>query len=140
MDRIELGDINYLAVLVSVIIPMVLGALWYSPMLFAKQWMKASGFSPEKMKNKNAVTRGYMISIVGSIIFAMAMAITAQLMGLDGAADGIFLGLLGSVGFVATAFASAFAFEQRPMSLYFIYVGYQLVNFVLVGLVIVLWN
>lgn len=140
VDTIELGDINYFAVLVSVIIPMVLGALWYSPMLFAKQWMKASGFSPEKMKDKNAVTRGYIITIAGSILFAMAMAITAQRMGLDGAAAGIFLGLLGLVGFVAPAFASAFAFEQRPMSLYFIYVGYQLVNFVLVGLVIVLWK
>ena len=139
MDRIELGDINYLAVIVSVIIPMVLGALWYGPMLFAKQWIAASGFTPEKMKNKNAVTRGYVISIIGSIMFAMAMAITAQLMGLDGAADGIGLGALGLLGFVAPAFASAFAFEQRPIKLYMIYVGYQLVNFVLVGLVIVVW-
>lgn len=140
MDRIEFGDINYLAILVSIFIPMVLGALWYSPLLFAKQWLTASRFDKEKMKDKSAVMRGYVISIAGSVMFAMAMAITAQLMDLESAADGIGLGLLGLLGFVAPAFASAFTFEQRPTSLYFIYVGYQLVNFVLVGLIIVLWQ
>ena len=32
--------INYIAVLVSAVIGMAIGALWYSPLLFGKIWMK----------------------------------------------------------------------------------------------------
>ena len=43
-------DINYLAIIVAAIIYYVGGAIWYSPLLFAKSWMAAVGLTEEKMK------------------------------------------------------------------------------------------
>jgi hypothetical protein len=39
-------SINLPAVLVATISTMVVGFLWYSPLLFAKPWMKEMGYDP----------------------------------------------------------------------------------------------
>ena len=47
--------VNYLAVLVAAIVSMVIGGLWYSPLLFGNVWMKLSGITQkdvEKAKKK----------------------------------------------------------------------------------------
>jgi hypothetical protein len=43
-------QLNFLAILVAAVAAFVLGALWYSPVLFAKQWMKAHGYTPDKLE------------------------------------------------------------------------------------------
>ena len=45
-----MGEVNLLAVLVSGVAAMVIGALWYSPLLFGKLWMNGMGFTEAKMK------------------------------------------------------------------------------------------
>src|SRR5260370_14201813 len=55
----HMHSLNWLAILVAAISTMVVGFLWYSPLLFAKPWMKEMGYDPndkaktEEMK-KNA--------------------------------------------------------------------------------------
>ncbi|MCH7763617.1 MAG: DUF1761 domain-containing protein [Candidatus Marinimicrobia bacterium] len=60
-------SINYIAVLVSAVIFFIIGGLWYSPMLFAKPWMNAIGFSDEqlkKMKEKGPGAKPFIISSI----------------------------------------------------------------------------
>jgi Na+/glutamate symporter len=47
-------DVNYLAILVCGVVFMVLGALWYSPILFGKKWMTFIGKSEEEIKEQSA--------------------------------------------------------------------------------------
>lgn len=62
-------EFNYLAILVAAIVPMVLGFLWYSPMLFGKAWMKETGLTEEKLK------QGNMLVIFGvSFVLALLLA------------------------------------------------------------------
>ena len=42
-----LMSVNLWSVLVAGIATMVLGFLWYSPLLFARPWMMAMGYDPE---------------------------------------------------------------------------------------------
>ena len=44
-------DINYLAVFVAAIINMIIGSFWYSPLLFAKPWMRALNLDQKKMQD-----------------------------------------------------------------------------------------
>lgn len=46
-------NINWLAMLVAALVPLAVGALWYSPILFANAWMKASGVTEENLKKGN---------------------------------------------------------------------------------------
>ena len=64
-------NINWLVVLGTGIIPLIIGGLWYSPMLFANAWMKAADMTEEKMKGANmalifglTLLFGVMISLV----------------------------------------------------------------------------
>jgi len=36
-------------IFVAALIAFLIGALWYSPVLFAKAWVRANGFTPEKL-------------------------------------------------------------------------------------------
>ncbi len=42
----HMHSLNWLAVLVAAISTMVVGFLWYSPLLFAKPWMREMGYDP----------------------------------------------------------------------------------------------
>ncbi|MBL8183269.1 MAG: DUF1761 domain-containing protein, partial [Blastocatellia bacterium] len=45
--------INHLAVLASAILSLVIGGVWWSPVLFAKAWQKETGLSDEQLKSMN---------------------------------------------------------------------------------------
>ncbi len=44
---------NLVVTAAAALIPLVIGALWYSPMLFQNAWMSASGVTNEKMEDAN---------------------------------------------------------------------------------------
>jgi len=46
-------DFNYLAIVVAAIVPILLGFLWYNPMLFGNTWMREAEMTQEKMKSGN---------------------------------------------------------------------------------------
>ena len=44
---------NYLAMLAAAVVPMIIGFLWYGPILFQNIWMKEANVTEEKMKSGN---------------------------------------------------------------------------------------
>ena len=99
---IEFDGINYLAIVIAILINMGLGALWYSPVLFAKPWMAANGFTEESIKEAGGATKGYVVSIIVSVVVALAIASFAKAADSDTAIEGLMLGLAAGLGFVAT--------------------------------------
>ena len=67
-------EINYLAVFVSAVIIFLLGGLWYSPVLFAKQWMSAINKTDEEIK-KTAKPTNYMVAFMQGLISAYILSI-----------------------------------------------------------------
>ncbi len=68
---------NWLALIVSALIPMVLGFIWYNPKVFGTAWMQASGMTEEKAKGANMPVV-FGLSFVLSILLAFAMNIFAR--------------------------------------------------------------
>ena len=65
-------NINFLAVLVAALVPMIIGFIWYNPKLLGTAWMKASGITEEKIKTGNmAVIFGvsFLLSFMLSFFF-----------------------------------------------------------------------
>ena len=50
--------VNLWAVLVSALATMVAGFLWYSPALFARPWMIASGYDPNDKAKLDEMKKG----------------------------------------------------------------------------------
>src|SRR5256884_5578422 len=75
------ANINILAVLVAAVLTFVLGAVWYSPVLFAKQWMAAQGYTPEKLEEmkRRGVTRAYAVSVLCYLVTARSEEHTSEL-------------------------------------------------------------
>jgi len=62
-------DINFLAVLVAALVPMIIGFIWYNPKVLGNAWMQAAGLNEEKLKGSNmAVIFG--LSFVLSFLLA----------------------------------------------------------------------
>ena len=137
---LDLGSINYIAVVVAIVTNMALGAAWYSPLLFAKPWMAANGLTEESISEAGSATKGYVVAVIASIVIAFAIALFAQASGVDTAVEGLLLGLAAGLGFVATTLAASYIFESRPLKLYLINAGYPVVSFTLIGLLIGAWQ
>ena len=64
--------INFIAVAIAALIPMILGFVWYNPKVFGNAWMIASGMTPEKAKNTN-------MALVFGISFVLALMLSMGL-------------------------------------------------------------
>ena len=138
---IDFGDINYLAVVVAVVVNMAAGALWYSPVLFAKPWSALTGITDEYVREHRRETyRGYAIAVGASIVISLALAVLIQLAGVSTLVDGVMTGLMAGIGFVATTQAATYAFHNRPLKLYLIDVGYPVVAFAILGALLGAWQ
>jgi len=127
--------INYLAVLVAAIVSMVIGSLWYSPVLFGNLWMHASGWTKEAMERERGkgMAGKYVGMFIGALIMSLVLAHFVQWTGVDTWLKGAVLGLVTTIGFIATAALGGPLFEGRKWSLYWINVFYYAVQLIIIG-------
>lgn len=132
--------INYWAVLVSAIGNMVLGGLWYSPILFGKQWMHYMGLTMEHMeKHKRAAQKSYAMATVGSLLMAYVLSHIVDYAGASTFVHGLQAGFWVWLGFVVPVSASSFLWEGKPLSLFVINASYYLVSLSLMGGLLTVW-
>ncbi|RAP73702.1 DUF1761 domain-containing protein [Paenibacillus montanisoli] len=131
---VDFAEVNYLAVLIATIVTMVLGFLWYSPVLFGNAWMKQVGLKKEDVSGGHAGT--YALTAFTAIIGAFLLALVLTITGEDPTVSaGLTVGLI--VGLMVSAkIGMNYLFEGRSLLLFLITAGYHLVTFVLTGLII----
>lgn len=62
-------EFNVLAILVAAVVPVLLGFLWYNPILFGNVWMRESGMTEEKIKGGNMAVI-FAVSLILSVFLA----------------------------------------------------------------------
>jgi hypothetical protein len=131
--------VNYWVLLVGIIINVVLGALWYGPMMFQKPWMRMSGFTHDSMKHNQKVSMGtaYALMTLGSIIMAYTLwhviAFGSAYTHMTGVSSGLQGAFWSWLGFIAPATLGTVLWEGKPWKLWMINSGYYLVALLLVG-------
>jgi len=129
--------INYVAVTVAALAVFVIGIIWYSPMLFAKQWMAANGYTPEKLESmKQGMVRTYAVTFVCYVVMGVVMSILIERMGIADVMGGVKIGGATWLGFAATIGLTANLFSEKPLAAYVIDAGYQLVYMVAMGVIL----
>lgn len=134
---------NYLAVVVAAVAVFALGALWYSPLLFAKPWVAAHGHTPEKLAAmREGAGKAYGITFVCYLVMAAAFhhLLHDHLKITGGMHEGALMGALIWLGFVATVGLTAQVFSDRKFAAYLIDAGYQLVYLVMMGAILGAWR
>jgi hypothetical protein len=132
--------INFLAVIIAAVVSFVIGAVWYSPVLFAKPWMAAHGFTLESMAaRRSTMARAYGISLICMLVMALVIDVLLVRMGISGAMHGARLGALLWLGFAATIGLTANVYSGKSNSLFLIDSGYQLVYMTVLGAILGTW-
>jgi hypothetical protein len=130
--------INHWAVVVCAIANLALGALWYSPLLFYKAWMKENNFTDEDIKKVNPA-KTYSITLILSVIISNNLAFFLG----DDKTDlawGTTAGFLAGFGFSALIFSVVALFEQRSWKYILINGGYITIYFTLIGFILGTWR
>jgi hypothetical protein len=138
-EEMEPVTINYLAVIVSAVAYLVVGALWYSPVLFGSAWMKGIGKTKEQV-TADASPLNYIFSLITSFIAAYGIARIMVWSGGNSIADGVTTAIVVGVCFVLTAMWINDTFEKRRRGLTLINVLYHLVGLVIAGIIIGAWR
>jgi Protein of unknown function (DUF1761) len=121
------ADINLWAVLVGVIASGLLGALWYSPLLFLRPWARAAGREPAQGPAVYGIT--FLTAIAAVLAFGWWAGPEPAVE--DAVLDGFVVGLF----FAAAGLGLHYAFAGRPLTLWLIDGGFQVARFVVLGVV-----
>ncbi len=136
-------EVNLWSVLVAAVATMVVGFLWYSPVLFARPWMLAMGYDPEDKAKLEQMRKSagpaYAISFVASLVMAFVLAKIIDIATVDSAFYGMKIGFAVWLGFVTTVQLTAKLFGNQSTKLYLINTGYQLVCYLAMGAILAVW-
>lgn len=133
------ASVNYVSIVIASVLAMVVGFLWYSPMLFAKQWMKESGLKESDIKKEEA-KKGYLIMFVASLAMAFVLAQLVYVTNANDLVSGATVGFMSWFGFVLTTQVAKVAFEGQSQKLFLINVGHYLVAMMLMGAFLAMWR
>jgi hypothetical protein len=126
-------DVNLIAVLLCGLSSMVLGAIWYSPILFARRWQAGAKLSDEDLAGANmALIYGtaFLLSLVAAYVFAMFLGRGMPL------GPSVAAGAAAGICWVAAAFGISYLFERRGFAHWLINGGFHALQFTLFGLIL----
>lgn len=125
--------VNWLAIIVAAIAAFGIGALWYSPLLFTKVWLRESGVDQNRARNANMpLTMGtaFVLVLLATFVFAAFLGPNVDFR--SGALYGFLAGLFWVTGY----FGVNYLFERRSFKLFLINGGYNVASFTVMGAVL----
>lgn len=137
-----LCNVNILAWLVASIASLAVGAIWYSPIAFGKQWMALSGIDPIKMQvagTKDIALR-YVAQFIATLVANFILARIIFMVGSNTWAQGAVLAIWIWLGFVAALSTGMVIWENKSKKLWAINAGGSLVALVIAGIIIAAWR
>lgn len=131
---------TYVAILVGAIVATAFGFLWYSPMLFGKQWMSLSGITDEKMNGAKAkgmwkiYTSNFVITLISVFIIYRFLELL-QINSLVGASEFV---LWAWLGFVVPIELNPVFWTEKPLKLFVLNSLQYLLAFLLAAIAMIL--
>jgi len=129
--------INYLALVVAAIARFLFGWLWYSPLLFGKTWMSLTNCSPEEMKRRMPLLAS--LDLISNFVMSFVLVHAVHYAGATNAGQGAAVGFFNWLGFIATVTLMATLYEKRPLKLFWINNGFQLISLLIMGAIVAVW-
>jgi hypothetical protein len=132
-----LFGVQLFPVVAAAIASMVVGMLWYGP-LFGKEWMKLMKISPAKMKQMGkSAGNSYFYAFVAALISAFVLSIFINFANATTIGEGAVIGVWAWLGFIATTTLNSVLWEGKSENLYLLNNSHQLVNFAVMGAILV---
>lgn len=135
---------QFLPVVVAALSTMVIGFLWYSPLLFAKPWMLAAGYDVNDKEQMEKMRKGagptYLRAFLASLLTAFVLWRFFHMIGVGSAVGGIEIAVVACVGFNLTTKYTDMLFLRQHYLLFVINAGYQLACYAAMGAILGGWH
>jgi hypothetical protein len=140
----HLHSLNWLVVFVAAVATMIIGFLWYSPLLFAKAWVREMGYDINDKAKMDEMRKSAGPAYAGSFVAGFISAFTLALILHGLRAEDLHFGLMAGfhiwLGFVATVQFTGALFAKQSMKLFAINTGYQLVCYLVMSAILTAWR
>ncbi len=134
----SLSLVNELAIVVSALLALAVGSIWYSPLLFGKLWQQAANLSDAELEfSHSLLTRSLIVGFLSNVVLMYVIASLLRVV-----EEARFSPVLLAVFLIAlfgASVASQVMWEKKSLMYFVIHVGYGIL-IVLVGTtVLTLW-
>lgn len=136
---LQVSFFNIWAILVCLISNMVIGALWYSPLLFGNAWLKLVGKKQEDI-SKEEGNKAMLLSMIPAVFLALFMALILAFVNASSIIDAIIIGSIVSAGFILMSAIHLVLFEGRSFKLALLNAGYSFLSLNVAAIILTLWK
>lgn len=135
-----LCNVNIWAVIVSAIVSMIIGSIWYSKALFGTTWMALTGWTGVvSEQEKKGMWKLYLTQFIASLVTIFILARTLFLSQTAGVAYSMIWAFWLWLGFTVAFALGAVLWEKRPFKLLAINTGYALVSLLVSAIILAIW-
>ncbi len=140
----DIPSVNWLAIIVSAVVYMAIGYVWYSDMLFGKQYRKLMGVSESSMKpGTDFMVKMMVLGTVSAIIMAYVLShnivFSGTYLGTSGVMLGLMTGFWNWLGYQVIIFINGYLYEKKSIKLTIINASYMLIALLVMGVILALW-
>ena len=133
-----LTKVNYWSVLLAAVSYLIVGSLWYSPLLFGKMWIELNGFCDDDLKSGRPLWKILILSFLSAAVSSFVIALV---LGSRQSADfGAIVGAIIAICWISMSKLTDVLFENRPVKLFLLHAGFDLVSFMIMGAIIGYWR
>lgn len=134
------SSVNALVVLISAAVGMGIGAFWYSPKGFGRQWTQLMGWDEQEFdRRQKEASKSYVWEFVANLVTSFILANIIIQVGDSTAGEGMQTAFWLWLGFIASTMLGMILWEGKPAKLYKINVGFRLVQMLIVGGIMGAW-
>jgi len=140
MDTSFISHLNWLHIAVAAIAYFMLGALWYSKILFANTWIKSTGVDMSNPDAKKGVGGVMAFTFILEFIITIGIAILVYKLNLSVLMSGVKLGLFTGVIFSGIGISISYLYQMKPKVLSIIDGGYHMVGQIIAAVILCMWQ
>ena len=131
-----LENVNYLSVVLGAVAALLIGAAWYAPQAFGKQWAALIGLKKKDLENREGMGVMMTMSVVFYFLASLTTALLFEMTAGEGGGDGLLLGAILGFVFGFGPLSVTYVFARRRFDLSLIDGGYIVTTMAVIGTVI----
>lgn len=135
---LELQGINMWAVVVAWVVNCAVGAYWYSPAGFAKQWKNHTGIDLLKIP-QNEATQTLIAVVISGLVQAVTLAVVLNSIGTGTAVEGLIAGLVLWFGLVTATTVGVTLYARRSWKFLWLNSAYFLIVISINSIILSVW-
>src|SRR5262249_12846494 len=127
------------AMVIALIAAIAVSSIWYSPVLFGKQWMELSGINPVGSTHATIHAWKFLIDLVREFVVIYVLARFVSGLRIVDWKSALKLGFWVWIGFPVQMLVGASLWDNKPWALDLIHAGDWLLKMLLISVILAKW-